>query len=121
MADHNELGKIGEEMAVKFLTDKGYNILRRNYRFKKLELDIIAQQDEEIVVVEVKTRQSDYLTDPTELLSRKKQSDIIRAADYFINEEEIDLECRFDVIIIVVNQHQKEIRHIEDAFYPGLN
>lgn len=118
MADHNELGKLGEDLAVDYLIGKGYKLLSRNYRFAHLELDIITEQDNRIVVVEVKTRQSDYLTDPTELLSKKKQADIIRAADNYINEHKIDLECRFDLIIIVLNSSQKDIQHIEDAFYP---
>ena len=120
MAEHNELGALGEQIAVDYLISKGHDVLDRNYRFKHLELDIVTKHEGQLVVVEVKTRQSDYLTDPTELLSKKKQSDIIKAADHYINEKEIDIECRFDVIIIVLNEKQKDLQHIEDAFYPQV-
>lgn len=120
MADHNELGKLGEIKAVEYLTKKGFEILERNYRFKKLELDIIALDKDELVVVEVKTRQSDYLTDPRELVSRSKQRGIIKAANAYIHENEIDRECRFDVIIAVINSKKSSLEHIEDAFYPML-
>ena len=118
MADHNDLGILGESLAAEHLLKKGYHILERNYRFKHLELDIIAQKDQELVVVEVKTRQNEYLTDPTELLSRKKQNDIIKAAENYIHEKEIDLDCRFDLMIVVINQKEKKFNHIEDAFFP---
>lgn len=120
MADHNELGILGEQLAVDFLIKKGYKILDRNFRFKKLEIDIICEFKDTLIVVEVKTRNSDYLTDPLELVSRSKQKGIVKTADQYIQEHEIDLETRFDLIIIVLNEKQKEIRHIEDAFYPTL-
>lgn len=120
MADHNELGKKGEQIAADQLQQKGYLILSRNFRFSHLELDIIAQKDDELVIVEVKTRQSAYLTDPTELISRKKQKDLIKAANHYIDKNQVDLECRFDLIIIVLNKDKTTIEHIEDAFYPVI-
>lgn len=120
MADHNELGKLGEDMAFKHLLKQGYTILQRNYRFKHLEIDIIAEMNQELVIVEVKTRQSTYLSDPSLLVSKSKQKGIIKAADAYIQENEIDLDCRFDVIVIVQNAKESTIEHIEDAFYPTL-
>jgi len=120
MADHNELGEIGEQMAVDFLIQKGHKILDRNFKFKKLEIDIVTEFENKIIITEVKTRQSDYLTDPRELVSKAKQNGIVKTANYFIQENEIDLEAQFDLIVIVLNQKQKEIKHIEDAFYPTL-
>ena len=117
MADHNELGILGEGIARDFLIEKGYRIIERNFRFKKLELDIIAQYGNKIIVVEVKTRQSSYLTDPRELVSRSKQKGIVKAANFYIQENQIDLDCQFDVIVIIFNQKRKQIKHIEDAFY----
>ena len=72
MAKHNELGEIGEEMAVEYLLDKGYIILERNYRFDRAEVDIIAQDNEQIVIVEVKTRTSDFFGDPQSLYRLEK-------------------------------------------------
>ncbi|UKN00694.1 YraN family protein [Paracrocinitomix mangrovi] len=120
MADHNDLGVAGEELAVDFLVNKGHTILSRNYRFQKMEIDIISEWGNMLVVTEVKTRQSSYLTDPNEILSLSKQRFLIKAADQYIKENEIDKDCRFDLVIIVLNEKQKEIEHIEDAFYPML-
>jgi len=120
MADHNELGILGEQLAVDFLIKKGYKILDRNFRFKKLEVDIICEFEGTLIVVEVKTRNSDYLTDPLELVSRSKQKGIVKTANQYIQEHEIDLETRFDLVVIVLNEKQKDIRHIVDAFYPTL-
>jgi putative endonuclease len=120
MAEHNELGKIGEQMAVDFLIKKGHKILDRNFNFKKLEVDIVTEFEDKIIITEVKTRQSDYLTDPRELVSHSKQKGIVKTANHYIQENEIDLEAQFDLIVIVLNQKQKEIKHYEDAFYPNL-
>ena len=120
MAEHNELGEIGEQIAVDFLVKKGHKVLDRNFKFKKLEIDIVTEFENKIIVTEEKTRQSDYLTDPRELVSKSKQKGIVKTANYYIQENEIDLETQFDVIVIVLNQKQKDIRHIEDAFYPTL-
>lgn len=121
MADHNELGIKGEQIAVDFLIKKGYKIIDRNYRFKKWEVDIIAEQNKgELVVVEVKTRNSDYLASASETVSRGKQSSIVKIANEFIQEKDLDVECRFDVISIILNNKEQKIEHIEDAFYPIL-
>lgn len=120
MAEHNELGKMGESIAADYLTDKGYEILAMNYRFKKLELDILAKDKEQLVVVEVKTRQSPYLAGPEITVTRGKQKGIIKAANQYIIENDIMLETRFDIISILLNSKEKKIEHIEDAFYPTL-
>ena len=120
MADHNELGKLGEEIVHDHLIGLGHKILARNYSFNKAEIDIVTEFNNKLIITEVKTRQSDYLTDPDELVPISKQKQIIKAADQFIKENEIDLDCQFDVYIVIVNKNKKEIRHIEDAFYPIL-
>ena len=120
MAQHNELGKLGEQMAREYLVKKGYTILSTNYRFKKNELDIVGKIGNEIVVVEVKTRNSDYLADPSLMVPKSKQKGIIAATNAYIQENEIDAECRFDVITVLINNEKRSIEHIEDAFYPLL-
>lgn len=120
MANHNEIGEKGEAIAKSFLEKKGYKILATNYRFKKYEVDIVAQHEGKLVVVEVKTRQSSYLAGPEDTVSKTKQSAIIKCSNAFIIENEIDLETRFDIISIILNQNEKSIDHIEDAFYPLL-
>lgn len=118
MAEHNELGEKGEDLATQFLRKKGYKILQRNYRFKKLEIDIIAQDQNELVVVEVKTRASSYLAGPEDTVSKGKQKSIVTAANQYIIENEIDLETRFDIVSIILNEKETNIDHLIDAFYP---
>ena len=120
MADHNELGKEGEEMAAAYLQKKGYVILARNYTFKKSELDIVAMQDGKLIVVEVKTRNSDYLAGPEITVTKKKQKALIKAANFYIHEKDLDVETRFDIISIILNSKEQTLEHLEDAFYPLL-
>ena len=120
MSDHNELGKLGEIAAANFLKNNGYSILKRNWKFKKAELDIIAVKDDKIIVTEVKTRGEDYLIDPIKAITMGKQKQIVKAANAYIQENELDNEVRFDVITVVFNQSKPEINHIQDAFYATL-
>ncbi len=118
MAGHNLLGEKGEKMAVDFLVAHGYEIIITNWRENKFEVDIIAIDKEEIVFVEVKTRSTDVFGSPEESVTLKKQQHLINGADHYIQENEIDLECRFDVISIILNSNQEEVKHIKNAFYP---
>lgn len=120
MADHNDLGKKGEELAKQHLINKGYNIKDLNWRFKKKEIDIIAEKNNVLTVVEVKTRTSDYFENPKEAVTRKKQKFIINAAEAYIFEKNIDMETRFDIITITFKNGKEEIEHIKDAFQPSL-
>ena len=118
MAEHNELGKKGEELATQFLRQKGYKILIRNYRFKKLEIDIIAQDKDELIIVEVKTRASRYLAGPEDTVSLNKQRLIVKAANQYIEEHDVDLDTRFDIVSIILNEKETNVEHLIDAFYP---
>ena len=118
MANHNEIGEKGEAIAKEFLEKKGYKILATNYRYKKNEIDIVAEHRGVLVIVEVKTRQSSYLAGPEDTVSKSKQSAIIKCTNAYIIENEIDLETRFDIISIILNQQSRSIDHIEEAFYP---
>ena len=120
MAQHNETGKEGEQMAVEFLAAKSYRILERNWRFKKNEVDIIAQNGDEIVFVEVKTRHENFLVEPELTVSKKQQRSIINTANQYIITKGIDLEARFDIVSIVISSQGAEILHIESAFYPQV-
>lgn len=117
MADHNEFGKLAEEMAVKFLQDLKYKILVRNYRYLKAEIDIIAEYDNEIIVVEVKARGTDAFIEPQEAINKKKMKLLISAANDFSENYKRDLNTRFDVITILPdNQNNLQITHIINAF-----
>ena len=118
MAKHNELGKLGEEIAVHYLIGKGYEIVERNWHNIHKEIDIIAKKGQELVVVEVKTRQSDEFGEPDKAVTRQKQSRLISAANAYIFKNKLDVSTRFDIISIVFREDNPNIEHIEDAFLP---
>lgn len=116
MAEHNELGKEGEKIAVDFLLKKGYKILETNYRYIKAEVDIIAQKEGVLVAVEVKTRSTDYFEDPQDAVKAKKIKLLVSAVDYYVIQRDLDVEVRFDIIAILINKDGTKIEHLEDAF-----
>lgn len=117
MADHNEFGKIAEDLAVDFLVKNQYKILARNFRYLKAEVDIIAEAGNQIIIVEVKARHTDAFLEPQEAVNKKKIKLLISAANYFIEEYNIDKEVRFDIISVLPNKQKTlEIHHIMDAF-----
>ncbi|MDR2955255.1 MAG: YraN family protein [Prevotella sp.] len=121
MAEHNELGKKGEDAAVKYLRQKGYKILSQNWIFERHEIDIIAEDDEYIIFVEVKTRSSSYWGNPEEAISKAKIKRMVEAADFYIKEKDIDIPVRFDIIAAIWTGRTFEIDHIDDAFLPPVN
>ena len=120
MADSHILGHDGEEKAVDYLLKKGYRILHRNWKSGKKELDIVAENDDNIVFVEVKTRSKDFNAGPRDTISDHKRKMLIYAADSYIQRYNINKESRFDIVTIVTTDRNEEIDHIEDAFYPTL-
>jgi putative endonuclease len=116
MAEHNELGKKGEQLAIDFLIEKEYKILEKNYRFQKAEVDIIAQKDAVLAVVEVKTRSSNYFGNPQDFVNPKKIKLLISAIDHYITERDLDVEVRFDIVAIIKQQKTFKIEHLKDAF-----
>ncbi len=118
MAKHNELGKLGEEIAQEFLLEKGYTIEAVNYRHRRLELDIVAKDGKTLVFVEVKTRSNDFLFDPEKAMTEKKETLMRNAAIAYMRETNYDWAIRFDVIAIVVRGEDRyEVRHGEDVFF----
>jgi putative endonuclease len=117
MAAHNELGKLGEELSVEFLTKKGYEILETNYVYQKAEVDIIAQKDNFLAVVEVKTRSSIDFGLPQEAVKPKKIQLLVKAINHFVEQKNLDVNVRFDIIAIHKNNGVFELEHLEDAFY----
>ncbi len=119
MSEHNELGKKGEEIALEYLANKGFKILHKNWRYKNLEIDIIAEKGEYLVIVEVKTRSNDYFERPQDAITFKKQKFLYNAAEAYVELFDIDLEIRFDIVSILITDEKTDIEHIEDAFRPG--
>jgi putative endonuclease len=120
MAEHNETGKKGEEIAADFLKELGYKILEINWRSGKNEIDIIAMDGSILVVAEVKTRQSNAFGEPEVAVTRDKQRSLIRAANNYILKNRIEAEVRFDIIAILMGKKGETVHHIIDAFYPLL-
>lgn len=120
MAAHNELGKEGEEEAVRFLIEKGYRIRHRNWRSGKKELDIVAEYQKELVVVEVKTRRNLKFGTPEESINEQKIRRIIASTDAYLRQFSINLPVRFDIITLVGTEKPLEIVHIENAFFPPI-
>ncbi len=121
MSKHLELGKNGEEIAIKFLTKKGYEILESNWRYRRSEIDIIIKKDGVLIFVEVKTRSDDYFGRPESFVTDRKRALMIDAASAYMEEIGHDWEIRFDVIAIIYhNPAHQTIDHFEDAFFPGL-
>ncbi|UOB16125.1 YraN family protein [Abyssalbus ytuae] len=117
MAQHNEFGKQAEQIAVDFLLTKKYDILERNYRFQKAEIDIIAKKDNTLVVVEVKGRQENFLERPEDSVNKKKIGLLVKAINEYIIKSELDMEVRFDIISVIKNKQVFDIEHFENAFY----
>ncbi|WP_111682464.1 YraN family protein [Winogradskyella tangerina] len=117
MAQHNELGKKGEQLAIDYLIENKYDILEQNYRFQKAEIDIIAQKREVLAVIEVKTRSSTDFGHPQEFVKPKQIRNLVKVIDEYITANDLDVEVRFDIIAIVKNKDGIKIEHLEDAFY----
>lgn len=118
MAKHNSLGILGEELAVKHLRKEGYEILAENYRHQKAEVDIIARTGDTLVIVEVKTRSTPNFGLPQEFVKPAQIKQLLKAADFYINDNNLDeVETRFDIIAIVLNKEGVKLEHLENAFY----
>ncbi|ANF50717.1 hypothetical protein A0O34_09360 [Chryseobacterium glaciei] len=117
MANHNDLGKKAEDLAVEFLQKNSYKILIRNFRYQKAEIDIITEKGSLIVVVEVKARSTDAFNLPQEAVNKRKISLIVSATNHYLEEFNKDQEVRFDIISVLPDAKGKlVIEHIIDAF-----
>lgn len=117
MAQHNELGKKGEELATDYLLKKGYTILENNYQFQKAEVDIIALKGNTLAAVEVKTRSTPEFGEPQDFLKPQQIKRLVKAVDHYVNEKDLDVEVRFDIIAIIKNKLGTRLEHLEDAFF----
>jgi putative endonuclease len=120
MLNNTQKGIEGEEIAVAHLLKQGYEILEKNWRHQHLEIDIIACINSILVIVEVKLRANDFYGKPEDFVTKSKQKKVIKAADFYIKENNIFWETRFDVISIIQNPDELTLEHVEGAFYPML-
>jgi putative endonuclease len=116
---HDVLGKWGEAFALKHLLGIGYVLMARNYKFNRMEIDLVMTDGQMLVVIEVKTRHSAELGEPWRAVNLAKQKQIIRVANYYTKSIQWPQEVRFDVVSIVHNSNHTDLTHIKDAFSPG--
>lgn len=114
--NNQDFGKLGEDLAVNYLVNKGYQILERNWRSGHKEIDIIALDGDTLVAVEVKTRKSNTYGEPDIAVGVMKQRMLIWAADAYVRYKNLDVDVRFDIVSIVITDSGEHIEHIEDAF-----
>lgn len=117
MATHNDLGVKGEQIAFDFLIANGYNIVERNFRYQKAEVDIMAIKDNILAIVEVKTRSSIDFGNPQDFVKPKQIKQLVKAVDAYVNSNGLEVEIRFDIIAIVRANGQFKVEHLKDAFY----
>lgn len=120
MSKAHELGRKGEQLAVAHLRSIGYEILAINWFSNHLELDIVAKDGDELVIVEVKARGTDSYEHPSEAVSNKKIRFLVNAAEAFIFENDINCDTRFDVISIIFFGRDFELEHFKNVFYPPV-
>jgi putative endonuclease len=121
MAEKDDLGKKGEEIACIYLANKGFQIKERNWRYRNGEIDIVAIDQKELVIVEVKTRSAVIYEEPRDSISDKKIRFLVNAAEEYINQTDFYGDTRFDIISIKwFGEGKYEIDHIPEAFYPPV-
>ena len=119
MAIHNELGRKGEKEAISYLEKQDYTIIATNWRFRHLEVDIIAQKGHVVCFVEVKTRRNTRFGEPYQAFTKSKQKNILIAANHYIRRHQINLDIRFDLITIV-QSNPPQLTHYEEVFVPFI-
>lgn len=120
MADHNDTGAAGERIAARYLEEHGYRILDRNWHCGHKEIDIVACDGNQLVIVEVKTRNTDEYGNPEDAVTDRKIRRIVSAADAYIRLKQIDLPVRFDIVTVIDPDGRALTEHIEDAFFPPV-
>ena len=118
MAAHNELGLLGENIAVKRLASEGYEILERQWHCKHKEIDIIARKDDILAIVEVKTRSSEQFGNTSDFITDNKMEFLSSASEVYAKAIGFDGEIRFDVVTVYVLGDEYKVEHIENAFIP---
>jgi putative endonuclease len=114
MSDKIKTGNIGENMAAQFLAEKGFEIVARNYRFKRAEIDLIVRRDNWLLFVEVKTRSSNAFGEPEDFVGDLKIRNLFDAAEEYIFKIDWKGHIRFDLVSVKLGA-KVEIRHFEDA------
>lgn len=120
MATQQEIGEMAEQLAQEHLLQLGYKILDTNYQYGHLELDIVAKDGDELVIVEVKSRSGIRYEHPSEAVTNTKIKRIVEAAEGYILDKCWNGDTRFDVITVIFFKENHELEHFKEAFYPAL-
>ena len=120
MARHNDFGKWGEDIAANYMLEHGFEILERNWRHGRMEIDIIAQNDMVLHIVEVKTRSNDEFFDPMRSITRAKKQHMVASANAYINYYGLQCEIQYDVIILIGSEGNFKLEYYPDLFVPKL-
>ena len=118
MSNCYNFGKEAEKRAADYYCNLGFQILQKNYCYRKAEVDLIVQKDNLLVVVEVKARSSTYFGDPQSFVSKKKIQLLVMATDAFIQQRDLAVEVRFDIISYTLERGEWKLEHLPNAFYP---
>ena len=119
IGSNQRFGVLGEKLAARYLKEQGYKILKKNYKNKLGEIDIIAVDKNEIVFVEVKTRSASPYLSGQYAVDQRKQFHIMRTASYYLSVTKCELQPRFDIIEVEVERttgQMTKINHIKNAF-----
>ncbi len=121
MARHNEKGNKAEQIAAEYLAGKNYRIREKNWRYCHKEIDIIAEKDGKLIIVEVKSRTGEGEEDASEIFSTVKMKNMVDAAEAYIFKENLMMEVQFDFFLVIFNPLGHKVQHIPEAFIPGVN
>ena len=121
MAKHNEKGSKAEKVGEKYLVNRGYSILHKNWHYGHKEIDLVAEKNNRLIIVEIKGRIDKYYNGPSDVISIRKMKNLCDAAEAYINKFNIENEIQFDLIIVIFGRDENHIEHIEEVFYPGVN
>lgn len=109
-----EIGKLGEDLATKYLEQQGYKVIERNFECRQGEIDIIAIDKNELVFIEVKTRTNLKYGKPVEAVNQNKQKHLTKAVRYYLYSRHLENEfVRIDVIEIYLYNHKYRVNHIK--------
>lgn len=112
-----KIGNIGEDVAEKFLRQQGYVIVEKNFYYRHGEIDIVAMEGKTLVFIEVKSRRSERFGSPEESVTPKKQELLRRTAEGYVASKNLtNIECRFDVVAVMMKEGKAECRLLKDCF-----
>ena len=118
MSDAYAFGQMAEKKAALYFKKKGFRVLAKNYRYRKAEIDLIVQKNDQLVAVEVKARSSKSFGAPCSFVSSKKINLMIMAMDAFVHLRKLDVDLRFDIMSYTLAGGKWHLEHLENAFYP---